>query len=110
MTGNEIPAVFWMVIISVVTAFVCFILYYVAIVMKQTAGTIGETKEVVKSSNKLIAESTEIVTDLKDSAKMLKGAMQDVSESIIPPIKKIGTFLNTVTSLLDGVTGFFKKD
>jgi len=108
MTGNEIPAWFWMVVIAWLAALAGLILFYIAMVMKETASTIAETREVVKSSNKLVAESTEIVADLKDSAKLLSTAMKDVSESILPPIKRIGVLLNSITSILDRITGFIK--
>lgn len=106
MTGNEIPAWFWMIIIAWLAVLLGLILYYIAMVMKETAGTIKETSEVVKSSNKLVTESTEILSDLKGTAKMLNTVMKEVSDSILPPIKKIGTLLNAVTTVLDKITGF----
>ena len=44
MTGNEIPALFWMFVIGALTILVCLILYYVAMVMKEAATTVAESR------------------------------------------------------------------
>jgi uncharacterized membrane protein len=83
-----------MVIITWLAAMFGLILFYVAMVMKETASTVGATREVIVTSNKLVQESGEMVSNLNATTRIVKETAEEVSQNIVGPIKTIGTFLS----------------
>ena len=107
---ETIPAIYWMVLIAVVTIFICLILYYVAMLFKETSETVGETKKIIKESRgmiknieKITEESTEIVGAAKRTTLMLEDTVAELKEHVIQPIKKIGGIFSTASSFLEGL-------
>jgi predicted PurR-regulated permease PerM len=58
MLGNDIPAAFWMVIISAITLMFCLILYYFAMTIRQTSKT-------VENANRITDEIAHIASDIR---------------------------------------------
>jgi hypothetical protein len=65
---NEIPAIYWMIVIGGLSVMFGLILYYVAMLFKETSLTVATTREVVsdsrslvQNSNKLLEQANEIV-------------------------------------------------
>ena len=109
---ETIPPMYWMILIAVVTIFVCLILYYVAMLFKESSETVSEVKEIVRESKgiiknveKIVEESTEIVGATKRTTLMVEGTVVELKEHIIQPIKKIGGVFSMAASFLEG----FKK-
>ncbi|HVX93161.1 MAG TPA: hypothetical protein VHA74_03565 [Candidatus Dojkabacteria bacterium] len=93
---ETIPATFWMVIISALTALVCLILYYVAMLVKETTGTMVEVKNTIIDSRKLIQNSNAIVEDVRVSVDSIKGTVKEVNQSILGPVKAIAKLMNSI--------------
>jgi len=89
--NNEIPAEFWMIIISILTAALVYILYYVANTFKQLSATLEEVSEVVATSNEIVLEAKEIVTDVRTV--------------IINPLLKIGSVIQSISRLAEKFPG-----
>lgn len=109
---ETIPPVFWMILISVLAVFFCLILYYIAMLFKETSETVKEVKYVVKESKgmvknveKILEESSEIVSAVKRATIMVEGTISELKEHIIEPVKKIGGVFSMVGSFFEG----FKK-
>jgi uncharacterized protein YoxC len=109
---DTIPPVFWMIIIAFVTIFFCLILYYIAMLFKETSQTVSEVKKVVRDSRgmiknieKIVEETTEIIGAVKRTTLMIENTAGEVKEQIITPIKRVGGILASVAGFL----GSFRK-
>lgn len=109
---ETIPAIYWMILIGVVTGFICLILYYIAMLLKETKETVTEAKYIVRESkglvkhaNKMLEEATEIVGIAKKGVIALESIVHEVKDQIIKPIRSIGNVFSTFSSLLEGFKG-----
>lgn len=107
--SNEIPALYWMVLIAVLSGFFAAILFYTAMLIKELATTVVDAREIVKNSNKIVLESTEILSDAREVVSMVKGTVTEVNSTIIEPIRRVGSLLTMVTGFVDGFTGNKEK-
>ena len=106
---ETIPPIYWMILLSVLAIFFCLILYYVAMLFKETSETVAEVKEIVKESKgmiknieKILEESTEIVSAAKRTTLMVEGTINEAKDMIIQPIRKIGGLLSMIGGFFDG--------
>lgn len=109
---DTIPPVYWMVLISVVSVFICLILYYIAMLVKETTNTMVEVKEVVRETrdtitktNKILDESTEVLASAKRTTLMIESSVSELNQSIVQPVKRIGSIISSVSNFVEG----FKK-
>ncbi len=101
-----------MILIAVIAIFLCMILYYIAMLFKETSETVSEVKHIVKDSKgmiknveKILEETTEIVAAAKRSTLMVETTVNEAKEHIIEPIKKIGGVFSMISGFFEG----FKK-
>jgi predicted alpha-1,6-mannanase (GH76 family) len=102
---TETPSIFWMFVIGGLSALFGGILFYTAMLVKELAQTVVESRDVIKNANKIVEESVEIVVDAKDVIKMLKGTVSELNDAVIEPIRRVGSTINMVLSFVDGFTG-----
>lgn len=109
---ETIPPLFWMILLTFLAIFFCLILYYIAMLFKETSQTVAEVKIIVKESRgmiknveKILEESSEIVSATKRTTLMIENTASEVKEHIIQPIKTIGEIFSMVAGFFDG----FKK-
>jgi predicted PurR-regulated permease PerM len=109
---ETIPPLFWMILLTFLAIFFCLILYYIAMLFKETSQTVAEVKTIVKESRgmiknveKILEESSEIVSAAKRTTLMIENTASEMKEHIIQPIKKIGGIFSMVAGFFDG----FKK-
>jgi uncharacterized protein YoxC len=76
---QEIPSVFWMVIISVVTIFFCFVLYHLAMLLKESKNTVIGLQKTVNDINGITSELSGIVSSIKTPVDQIVGVVQRVS-------------------------------
>ena len=76
---QEIPSVFLMVIISVVTIFFCFVLYHLAMLLKESKNTVKELQKSVNDINSITSELTGIINSIKTPVGQIVGVVQRVS-------------------------------
>ncbi len=94
---ETIPAIYWMIIIGVLTIFMCFVLYQLAMLLKESKNTIVEVKQIVNGISPLLEDATEIVGTIKNT-------VSEVSILVINPARKISSVLSIVSGFLEGVT------
>ena len=101
-----------MIVIGFLALFFCLILYYIAMLFKETSETVSEVKNIVKESKgmvknieKILEESTEIVGAAKRTTLMVENTATEVKEYIIQPVKKIGGVFSMIAGFAEG----FKK-
>jgi methyl-accepting chemotaxis protein len=85
-----IPSWYWMTIITFLTALFGLILYYVAMLVKETTSTMSEVKVTIADSRKLIQNANQIVEDVQDTVSNVKGTIDQLNESILQPVKQVG--------------------
>jgi hypothetical protein len=93
---QEIPSIYWMIIIAVPVAFFTFILFELAMFIKDSRGIITEAKETLNKTNKILSDTQEIITTAKST-------VNEVKESIVTPIRSIGNVLSSITAFISGL-------
>ncbi|MCA9376897.1 hypothetical protein H6763_02910 [Candidatus Nomurabacteria bacterium] len=99
---NQIPAVFWMVVISGLSILLGMILYYLAMILREATNTMSEVTKTVQKSNVLLDDAAEVVSVAKTSAKKLEETVDEVNKAIIVPVRSIGSVLHTVSGFIEG--------
>lgn len=102
---NEIPALFWMVIITGLSVLLGMILYYLAMILKEARNTMGEVTKTVQKSNVLLDDAAEVVSVAKSSAKKLEGTVDEVNQAVVQPLRTIGSALHAVSGFIGGFRG-----
>ena len=103
---ETIPATYWMVIIGVVTLMLCLVLYYIAMLIKESRDVVKDSRAIIKNADEIMKQTTLIVNDAQETIATVKGTIISINDSILLPIKKIG---NTITMVGDFFEGFSKK-
>lgn len=102
---SEIPSVYWMIIFGAVTFMFCFVLYYLAMLIKESRDAIRDSREMLKSADEILKKTTLIVSDVQEAIATVKGTVDQVNEAILLPIKRVGSAITTVGDFVSG----FKK-
>jgi len=100
---ETIPATYWMVIIGVVTFMVCLVLYYIAMLIKESRDVVRDSRSIIKNADAIMKQTTLIVDDVQDTVSVLKGTIMSINETVLIPIRKIGTTVTIVGDFLDGL-------
>jgi hypothetical protein len=99
---DQIPSEYWMIIIGVLAALLGYILYYMAILVKEAGGAIRDSREIIRNSNKIVADSSEIVASVK-------GTVNEVNEAVLVPARGLGNIINSFSSFLSGLVASKKE-
>ena len=94
---ETIPAVYWMAIIAVLTGFICFVLYQLAMLIKESKNTVIEARKVIATVNPLLDDVTDIVSTVK-------GTVSEVNSLVLRPLKKISSILSVASGFIEGIT------
>lgn len=100
---ETIPPIFWMIIVSVLTVMVCLILYYIAMLIKETRTTVADSREVMKQATKTLQQVELIVSDVQSSIATIRGTVEEVNQSILAPIRKIAGGVLATSAFLSGL-------
>ncbi|MBU1120025.1 hypothetical protein KKA50_02430 [Patescibacteria group bacterium] len=103
---DTIPPVFWMIIVSVLTVMTCLILYYIAMLIKETRTTVADARDTMKQATKMLQQLELIVNDVQSSVSAIRGTVEEVNQSILAPIRKIAGGILTASAFL----GSLKKN
>ena len=103
---ETIPATYWMVIIGVVTFMICFVLYYIAMLIKESRDVVRDSRAIINNADEIMKQTTLIVNDAQEAVSTVKATILSINDSILLPIKKIG---NTITIVGDFVEGLHRK-
>jgi uncharacterized protein YoxC len=91
---EEIPSIYWMIIIGVPVGFFTFILYQLGMFIKDSRGIVTEAKQTLNKTNKMLDDAQEIVNTAKST-------VNEVQQSIITPIRAIGNVLSRISGLVE---------
>jgi len=91
-----IPSIYWMILIGILTGFICFVLYQLAMLLSDSRSVVRDTDETVKELNKVVKDVNEIVGTVK-------GTVYQVNDAILIPLKRISTVLSVVSGISEGI-------
>lgn len=94
---DTIPSVYWMVIITVLVGFVCFVLYQLGVLLMESKNTVVEARKAISKLNPLLDDVTDIVATAKDT-------VYEVNKLIIRPVRKISSILSVASGFMEGIT------
>lgn len=94
---DTIPSVYWMIIIAVLVGFVCFVLYQLGDLIKESKNTVIEARKAISKLTPLLDDVTDIVSTAKDT-------VHEVNGLIIRPVRKISSILSVASGFVEGVT------
>ena len=92
-----IPSIYWMILIGIFTGFVCFVLYQLGMLFKDSREVVKRAEKTVKLANDLVEEVSEIVDTVK-------GTIYQINTAVLVPLKKITTVLGIVSGIAEGIS------
>jgi uncharacterized membrane protein len=93
---DTIPSEYWMIVIAVLIGFVCFVLYQLGMLIKESRNTVVEARKAITTLNPILDDVTEIVSTVKDT-------VYEVNDLVMRPVKKISSILSIASGFIDGV-------
>ena len=103
---NNIPSTFWMIIISIFTVAIVFLIYYVIQLLKELSDTTKEVSQLIMDLRVTTNSIQEAVDDLNSviaNTKNIFDQAKPVVDNIISPIRRISDFINIITSFINGI-------
>jgi hypothetical protein len=100
---ETIPATYWMVIIGAVTILFCLVLYYIAMLIKESRDAVKDSRSIIKNADAITRQTALIVDDVQDTVTMLKGTVTSINDTVLVPIKKIGSIVTILGDFLEGL-------
>ena len=85
-----------MILTGILTGFICFVLYQLAMLLSDSRSVVRDTDETVKELNKVVKDVNEIVGTVK-------GTVYQVNDAILIPLKRISTVLSVVSGISEGI-------
>jgi hypothetical protein len=104
-----IPSEYWMILIAVFTAFICFVLYQLAMLIKDSRGIVTESKKIIMDAQETLKIVNGIVQDLNEMVSTVKGTVYQVNSAILVPLRKISSIMGIASSFIEGVSSKSKK-
>lgn len=101
---DGIPSLFWMIIIGLFTGFICFVLYHLAMLLKESRNAVNETKKIVIDARETLKTVNSIVNDINEVVGTVKGTVYQVNNAVLIPLKKITSIVGIASGFIDGVT------
>ncbi|MGI5897765.1 MAG: hypothetical protein ACOX6Q_01230 [Candidatus Dojkabacteria bacterium] len=89
---ETVPPIFWMIIVSILTIMLCVVLYYLAMLLKESRDTVSKTEPIIK--------------DLQTSITSITETLNEINTLIIKPVRGIGAAISVVNGIITGI----KKD
>lgn len=93
---NQIPAIFWMVIISIVTLCICVLIYYLAMSAKELSFSIRNMNTSMSTLNKILEKVNGIVSKAEIKVDMLLNTVDALNDTINIPIQFVKGFINKI--------------
>ncbi len=93
---ETIPAIYWMIVIAVLSGLLSFILYEIGMFIKESRSTLKNVENITADAQSVIST--------------VKGTVEEVNEAIIQPIRGISSGLSVISGFLSGLTGGKSKE
>lgn len=108
-TMEGIPSIYWMILIGVFVGFVCFVLYQLAMLLKDSRGVVSEGKKMIIDAQETLKIVNGIVADVNEMVSTVKGTVYQVNSAVLVPLRKITTVMGIASGFLEGVKSKGRK-
>ncbi|MEA3357221.1 MAG: hypothetical protein U9Q67_02205 [Patescibacteria group bacterium] len=102
---EEIPAAYWMIIITGLSGMLGLIMYYMAMLLKESMKSVRELRYMIVETHDILDAAKVAVEKSSRIVDMVSTTVETVSDSILRPIAGISTFLLTIKSFLSNFVG-----
>jgi len=88
---ETIPPIYWMIVVGILVVLLAFILYEIGMFVKESRLTLKNVEG--------------ITSDTKSVVSTVKTTVEEVNDTIIQPIRGIGTTISAVNGFVAGLKG-----
>jgi len=88
---ETIPPIYWMIVIGILASLLSFILFEIGM--------------LIKDSRKTLKNVDNITSDAQSIVSTVKGTVEEVNDTIIKPIRGIGSGISAVSGFVSGLKG-----
>ena len=86
---ETIPSIYWMIIVAVIAGFICFVLYQLGMLLKDSRKTLQNVEDITGT---------------------VRGTVNEVNDMIIKPIRGIGSGISAISGFMSGLKGETEED
>lgn len=91
-----------MIIIGVFTGFVCFVLYQLAMLLRESKGAVVDGRKLINEAEETIDTLNDILEDVTEIVTTVKGTVYQVNSAVLVPLRKITTVMGITSGFLEG--------
>ena len=91
---EEIPYWFWMMIVTGLSGMLGFIMYYLALLLRETMLTVRELKYIIVEFHDVLDSAKILMEKMNRVSDTLTSTVETVSGSILQPLAAIGSGVN----------------
>lgn len=99
---GDIPSVYWMILIGIFTGFVCFVLYQIAMLLKESKNAVSDSRKIIQEAEKTVDMTNNILVEVQEMISKVKGTVYMVNDSIIGPVKRISSIVSAASGFVEG--------
>lgn len=107
---DEIPYWFWMIIVTGLSGMLGFIMYYLALLLRETMLTVREFKYLVVEFHDVLDSAKVLMEKMNRVSDTMTRTVETVSSSILQPLAAIGSWINSLRSMISSFTGDVVED
>ena len=100
---ETIPSVYWMIIIAIPVGFFTFVLYQMGMLLNDSREVVRTSSDILKETEKTISRANSILDQAEGIVAVAKNTVEEVSETIIQPVRGIAGAINVVSSFVSGL-------
>ncbi|GAB4159530.1 MAG: hypothetical protein Fur003_3300 [Candidatus Dojkabacteria bacterium] len=102
---DQIPALYWMLLIGALSGFFAFIMYQFAMLLADLRKTVQEATITVAKSNSMLDDAKLVVESAKNIVSTVEGTVTQLNETVLAPVKKLAGMLGVVNGFMSGLKG-----
>ncbi len=99
----ELPSMYWMILIGVFTSFICFVLYQLAMLLRESAKAVEDSRKVIQDAQGAIQTANEVILEFKEIIDTEKGVLNEINSALLVPIHKVGSVFRVISSFIQGI-------
>ena len=100
---ETIPSVYWMIIIAIPVGFFTFVLYQMGMLLNDSREVVRTSSDILKETEKTISRANSILDQAEGIVTIAKNTVEEVSSTIIQPVRGIAGAINVVSSFVSGL-------
>ncbi|MHC1716507.1 MAG: hypothetical protein AB9915_01245 [Candidatus Dojkabacteria bacterium] len=100
---SDIPSAYWMIIIGAVTLMICLVLYYVAMLLRESKDAVGDSRKIIQGLEDTMKQVDLILADVQSTISTVRGTIDEINKGIIQPIKNVGSAISAVSGFVSGI-------